>query len=228
MTRRLPTSFFERPIHELARDFLGRHLVRRVAKDDSGESTLAARIVEVEVYTGGGDPASHAKEDAPTDRTRPMFARPGTLYVYRIYGMWDCLNISAEAPGEAAAILIRAAEPLAGIEFMAEQRDVKAPDQPAQQADAPPRDAWSTSDLWPLLSGPGKLCQAMAITRDQDGGHVDESPVWLAPGDRPADQPPTDIAVEKTPRIGLNRETVGDAVDWPWRYVDSESSFLSR
>jgi len=228
MTRRLPTSFFERPIHELARDFLGRHLVRRVDNDDDGENELVARVVEVEVYTGGEDPASHAKEDAPTDRTRPMFARPGTLYVYRIYGMWDCLNISAEAPDEPAAILIRAAEPLAGIEFMAEQGEATAPDQADHRDDAPLRPAWSTSDLWPLLSGPGKLCQAMAITRDHDGGHVDEAPVWLAPGDRPAEQPPNDLAVEKTPRIGLNRETVGDAVDWPWRYVDSASSFLSR
>lgn len=219
MSERLPPSFFDRPVHTLARDFLGRRLVRRLRRD--GETRrLSAKIVEVEVYTGGDDAASHAKQSGPTDRTQPMFGVPGTLYVYRIYGMWDCLNVTAEPEGQPAAILIRAAAPISGRRVMAEHRDVAPP--------AAPDANWSQSKLNKLLSGPGKLCQAMAITPDLDSTHIEEAPVWMEAGDRGPETPPDTISIERTPRIGLNRKTVGDAVDWPWRYIDADSPFLSR
>jgi DNA-3-methyladenine glycosylase len=193
--------------------------VRRL-ESDADTTRLSARIVEVEVYTGDDDPSSHASRGTPTDRTQPMFERPGTLYVYRIYGMWDCLNVTAKPTGEPAAILIRAAEPIAGVRQMGERRDVQPP--------GPPHETWPTATQKKLLSGPGKLCQAMEITPEVDSTHIGEANVWMEAGERSPETPPDDIAINQTPRIGLNRETVGDAVDWPWRYTDRESSFLSR
>lgn len=219
MTHRLSSDFFRRPVHEVARDFLGRHLVREV-DDGKQKSPIVCRVVEVEVYTGSKDPASHARVGEPTERTEPMFGAPGTLYIYRIYGMWDCLNVTVRPENEPAAILIRAAEPLRGIPTMSRRRDISLPSN--QRGD------WPTSKLKNLLSGPGKLCQALDITPRLNRSHHDSAPLWLGPGDRPADARPDNLSIEATPRVGLNPETVGEAVEWPWRYVDADSDFLSR
>jgi DNA-3-methyladenine glycosylase len=133
----LPRAFYERPTVRVARELLGKLLVRR--PPGSGEIQLA-RIVEVEAYLGERDAASHARR-GPTPRAAIMFGPPGFLYVYLIYGMHHCMNFITEADGTAGAVLIRAATPLHG--FPEGRR---------------------------ILTGPGKLCAALGITR-ADNGH---------------------------------------------------------
>jgi len=208
----LPRSFYEREKHELAFELLGRDLVRRV----DGE-LLAGRIVEVEVYGGPDDPASHANSGEATERTAAMFGPPGTAYVYRIYGIYHCLNVVAPARQKAAAVLIRALEPLTGRRRMAEYRDL---------TDKYEGEMSRTIEK-KLLSGPGKICQALRIDMESNGEPLHSEPLWIASG-RPTVEIDGEERIETSPRIGLNRETCGEAVDREWRYVDSESAFLSR
>jgi DNA-3-methyladenine glycosylase len=149
------------------------------------------RIVEVEAYRGSEDPASHAYR-GPTARNGTMFGRPGLLYVYRSYGIHWCANVVAGSEGVAEAVLIRAVEPVAGIEAMRSDR-------PAVRRDVD------------LANGPGKLCQALGLTGADDGADLCDptSRVRLV---RDALAPPTDPLV--TPRIGVSK-----AVERPWRFV---------
>src|SRR3954453_9174609 len=139
----LPRSFYGRETVAVARDLLGKILVH---------DETAGRIVETEAYLGGDDLASHSARGV-TDRTRVIFGPPGHAYVYFIYGMYECLNIVAEADGVAGCVLIRALEPVDGIEEMRLRR---------------PR-ARRVEDL---ASGPGKLTLAMGITRELNGADV--------------------------------------------------------
>jgi DNA-3-methyladenine glycosylase len=132
----LPRGFYARPTTTVARELLGKILVRHTP----GGTTLLARIVEVEAYLGVRDAASHARR-GPTPRSAIMFGPPGFLYVYLIYGMHNCMNFVTEADGTAGAVLIRAATPIFG--FPERRR---------------------------LLTGPGKLCAGLGITR-ADLGH---------------------------------------------------------
>jgi len=130
--KRLPRDFYARPTLKVARELLGKVLTL-----ESAGSTKTARIVEVEAYLGGRDPASHAYR-GPTPRTAPMFGPPGRSYVYFVYGMYHCLNVVTESDGVAGAVLLRGAEPLAGFD------------------DAEPR----------ALAGPGKLARAFGLTTE--------------------------------------------------------------
>ena len=208
----LPASFYECDKHELAIQLIGRHLIRRV----DGQ-LLSGQIVEVEVYGGPDDPASHANSGEPTQRTEAMFGPPGNAYIYQIYGIYHCLNVVAPAQQKAAAILIRALEPLEGRKTMARHRELDD-----KYDSEMPRSVERN-----LLSGPGKICQALRIDTDLDGTPLRDGSMWIAPG-RPLVDTEQRDAVETTGRIGLNRETCGDSVDWPWRYIDSRSDFLSR
>lgn len=149
------------------------------------------RIVEVEAYGAEDDPASHAAKGS-TPRNASMFCGPGTLYVYRSYGMHWCANVVTGSVGRASAVLIRALEPVAGVEEMWVRRPrVRRPID--------------------LANGPGKLCAALGITGDHDGGDLldERSPVrWLTDGT----PPPREVL--RTPRIGISR-----AVDRLWRFV---------
>ncbi len=149
------------------------------------------RIVEVEAYRGSQDPASHAHR-GPTPRNATMFGRPGLLYVYRSYGIHWCANVVAGADGVAEAVLVRAVEPVHGLERMRAARGPRVPD----------RD---------LANGPGKLCSALGIDGTHDGVDLlaPDSPVRLLRDEaRPPSRPVT------TSRIGITK-----AVDRPWRYV---------
>ncbi len=125
---RLGREFFARDPVSLARDLLGRILFYRTP-----DGLLAGRIVETEAYTGGADPASHAFR-GPTARNAVMFGPAGHAYVYFSYGMHHCLNVTAEGPGQPGAVLLRALEPLAGIELMRARRSRQ--DRPGVRADA--------------------------------------------------------------------------------------------
>ena len=177
-------GFWARHPVAVARDLIGAHL----AVDGVG-----GRIVETEAYHHE-EPASHSYR-GPRPRNAAMYGPVGHAYVYRIYGAHWCLNlVCGEDPGN--AVLIRALEPTAGLEVMAERR--------------------GTHDPRALCSGPGKLCQAMAITRAQDGLALDRRPF----GFRMRTEDP---AIAIGPRIGITK-----AADLPWRFGLVGSKFLSR
>ena len=192
----MPRSFFEHAPDIVARHLLGKLLVR-----DWHGKRLLGRIVELEAYFGSEDPAAHAFA-GKTNRTAVLFGPPGFAYVYFIYGMHYCLNVSCEPDGRAGSILIRALEPVAGLDAMAVLR--KLPPHPKPQL---------------LTSGPGRLCQALAITRAAHNGLDLTDPDSILrledDGHRPGQ-------ILITPRIGIRR-----AADLPARYLIAENPFVS-
>ncbi|MFD2366925.1 DNA-3-methyladenine glycosylase [Pseudoduganella sp. GCM10020061] len=176
---------FNRPAHEVAQLLIG----VEVLVDGVG-----GRIVETEAYDRE-DPASHAFS-GPTERNMAMFGPPAHAYVYRSYGIHWCLNFVCMEEGHGAGVLIRALEPLHGVEQMHARR--------------------RTGDLRLLCSGPGKLCEAMGVTRALNGHPLSESPFEL----RPAEPP---VPLVSGPRIGISK-----AMDVPWRFGLAGSRFVSR
>ncbi len=188
----LKRGFYERPTVEVARALLGKVLVHGAA---------AGIIVETEAYLGGDDLAAHSARGI-TERTRVIFGPPGHAYVYFIYGMYECLNLIAEREGKPGCVLIRALEPVAGIELMGERR-------PA---------ARKVEDL---ASGPGKLTLAMGITRAQNGADVTRgSLVVREPGLDRGSARRVEIAV--TRRVGITR-----SADLPLRFFVRGNRFVS-
>src|SRR3954465_13973857 len=149
--RILPQKFYARDPRIVARELLGKILVRTLS-GRAGTKRLAGRIVEVEVYLGEGDLAAHSAA-GQTERNQVLFGPPGHAYVYFIYGMHYCLNFSCMPEGQAGCVLLRAIEPLEGLERMAEARG------------SDPARLKSISGLRMLTSGPGRVCQALRITR---------------------------------------------------------------
>jgi DNA-3-methyladenine glycosylase len=181
----------------LKRDFFARS-VHEVAPELIGATLLVdgvgGRIVEVEAYDQE-DPASHGYR-GPTPRNAAMFGPPGHAYVYRSYGVHWCLNLVCGEEGVPEAVLIRALEPTEGLDLQRSRREVAA--------------------LRALCSGPGKLCQALGITREHDGLALDAPPFDL----EERIEAPEIVA---GPRIGITR-----AVDLSWRYMSAASPYLSR
>lgn len=143
----LPVDFYRRPTLDVARDLIGKVLVHKTPKGIS-----AGAIVEVEAYIGEDDPACHAAP-GPTERNRPLYGPPGRAYVYLNYGLHDMMNCVTEAEGSPAAVLIRALEPLDGLELMRRRRSTA----PWRKGKPPVVDH-------ELCRGPGNLCRAMGIT----------------------------------------------------------------
>ncbi len=194
---RLPREFFDRDTLRVARDLLGRVLVRLL----DGER-LSGRIVEVEAYIGEDDLASHARFGR-TERNAAMYGPPGCAYVYQIYGLHHCLNIVTEREGFPAAVLIRALEPLEGLETMRARRG-GVPD--------------------PLLtSGPARLCQAMGIDRALDKADLCTPDAVLFVEDGP---PIPDDAVMTSPRVGVRGDHRARTV--PWRFYVWNHPCVSR
>ena len=180
---RLRRSFFARDPVILARDLLGRILFYRTT-----DGLLAGRIVETEAYTGAADPASHAFRGR-TARNTVMFGPAGYAYVYFSYGMHYCLNVTAERRGTAGAVLLRALEPLAGIDLMRAQGD-HGPE---------PK----------LLSGPGKIGRAFGLGLRDNGRDFTRGPLGISAGTA---IPDGQVAVSR--RVGISR-----AVDFPYRFA---------
>ncbi|MDJ0839664.1 MAG: DNA-3-methyladenine glycosylase [Acidobacteriota bacterium] len=189
----LPESFYSSPTLTVARNLIGKKLMRRY----NGQ-ILAGRIVEVEAYHQDGDRAAHSYKGR-TQRNRVMFGPPGHLYVYFIYGMHFCMNVVTEAEGIGAAVLIRAVEPLEGLETMRKLRGRKI-----KQRD--------------LTSGPARCCRAFAVDRTHDGLSLTGSEIWLAEG-----EPEAGERIETSPRIGISK-----SADLPWRFILDGNPYLSR
>jgi DNA-3-methyladenine glycosylase len=189
----LPVAFFRRSTETVAAGLLGMVVVSSVG----GEIT-EGRIVETEAYLGYDDPASHGYLHRRNTRNVALFGPPGSWYVYLSYGMHWCANLVCQRSGLASAVLLRALEPLDGLEVMRRRRGL-----------VPDRE---------LCSGPGKLCQALGISRELDGEKMRGSLVIVR---RPERREETQIAV--TPRIGITK-----AADWPLRFHVAGSPWLSR
>ena len=181
----LSREFFARSVHEVAPELIGVTLL---------VDGVGGPIVEAEAYDAE-DPAAHGFRGR-TPRNASMFGPPGHAYVYRSYGIHWCLNLVCEEEGSAAAVLIRALEPLHGIDAMRRRRGLEDPRL--------------------LGAGPGRLCQALGVTREHDGLALDEPPFELRPSEEP-------VEVAAGARIGISVAT-----ERPWRYAAAGSRYLSR
>jgi DNA-3-methyladenine glycosylase len=197
--KRLPPDFFNRDPRRVSRDLLGKVLMRR-----HGRKLLAGRVVEVEAYLGTGDLAAHAAAGR-TARNDVLFGPPGHAYVYFIYGNHYCLNVSCLPGGVPGCILIRALEPVGGIEEMAHARGVSVQ---------------RVADLRKLTSGPGRLAEAFGITRERDNGKnltSADSDLWIGDDGYRVRR----VLISK--RVGITK-----AAELPLRYVIAGNEFVSQ
>jgi DNA-3-methyladenine glycosylase len=191
--RKLPKAFYLHDTVSVARALLGCVLWRRLEHGELGVELLGARIVETEAYLGANDMASHARRGLRSTRNESMYLEGGHAYVYFTYGMHWCLNVVTQDADVAEAVLLRAAEPLRGIEAMRERRPKAKKERE-------------------LMNGPGKICMAMDIDRRMDGQSLRGDSLWITGRDlEVADH---DIAV--SPRVGIDNS--GDAAAWPLRF----------
>ncbi len=195
----VPRAFYDRPTEDVARDLLGVLVCR-----ETGDGLTVGRVVETEAYGGPEDRASHARAGR-TRRTTPMFGEVGHAYVYLVYGIHECLNVVAYRGADAGAVLLRALEPVVGVELMRLRR--------GRQTDPDER----------LCAGPARLCQALAVDRTLDGDDLTSGEgLWLAcPSE---DARSADIAAGT--RIGV--EYAGEWVSRPWRFWLTGHPSVSR
>lgn len=192
--RPLPRAFYARPVLQVARATIGKILVH-----EGPQGRVSGRIVEAEAYRGPQDRAAHSFGGRRTARTEVMFGPPGYAYVFFVYGMHWHVNIVTTAVDAPEAVLIRAVEPLEGIELMARRRGL-----------APERRE--------LTNGPGKLCQAFGIDASLYAADLTRRVLYLTEG--PASK------VARSKRIGV--DYAGAWADKPWRFYDPDSRFVSR
>lgn len=189
-----PKDFLLDPFETATEVLLGAYLCSNIG----GEFT-AGKITELEVYIGAEDKASHAYPNKKTKRNEVMFGPGGVAYVFFVYGMYHQFNVVLNEAGTANAILIRGLEPVAGIEFMKERRKCEK--------------------IKNLTTGPGKLCQALGITREHNGIDLGGDLLWLSPKTKKID-------VDSTPRIGI--DYAEEYVNKPWRFVLKNNLFVSK
>ena len=198
--KKLPRTFYTRPTLSVAKSLLGKILVRRI-----GQTTLSGKIVEVEAYLGKKDPASHAYR-GKTRRNEVMFGEGGHLYVYFTYGMHFCANVVTGKRDFGEAVLIRAIEPLDGIELMKRNRgftDV--------------RHFQGVGLLYTLTNGPAKLCEAFGIKRQENGTNLRGDKIFLIEGESPKS------AIGTSTRIGITR-----GKEKKWRFFLKGNEWVSR
>lgn len=193
----LSQVFYARGSREVARDLIGCRLVHRLP---DGER-LILRLVEVEAYLGdGSDPASHAHR-GPTPRNRAMFGPAGRLYAYRSYGIHTCVNVVCGATGEAAAVLLRAGEPVQGAARMCTLRGLAVGADPRR-----------------IASGPGRFAEALGLSLENDGQSLLRGALTIWPPEPDA----APACIETGPRVGITKAT-----DLPYRYFDAGSACVS-
>lgn len=197
-SKKLPREFYTRPVLKVAKELLGKILIK-IERNE----ILAGKIVEVEAYDGNIDEASHSFR-GKTKRNEVMFREGGYFYVYFTYGVHHCCNVVTGKEGHGAAVLIRAVEPMTGINTMAMRRFSKR--------------KITEKELVNLTNGPGKICQAFAFDRTHSGLDLTGNNVFII--DAPSLKK-SEIGISK--RIGISKST-----ELPWRFFIKGSKFLSR
>ncbi len=192
----LPREFYERDTLLVAKELLGKKLVH-----ETEEGKTVGRIVEVEAYIGPGDAAAHTYKGLRSSRTEVAFGPGGHAYVYMIYGMYYCFNIVTNKKNKPEVVLIRALEPVEGIELMVRRR--------------------GTEKIKNLCSGPGKLCRAMEISKKDNAADLCGDSLYLLDS---ASIPENDILA--TPRINI--DYAGEAINYPWRYIIKGNKYVSK
>jgi DNA-3-methyladenine glycosylase len=180
---------------------LARALIGKVLVHETPEVVLKGRIVETEAYMGASDAAAHSYRGNPFGRVNVQYNEGGYAYIYLIYGMHSCMNVVANQRGVPEAVLIRALEPVSDLEQMKKSR--------------------KTDEIKALCSGPGKLCQAMCITREQYGFDLCAKPLYIEEAE---ENRAFHIGVTKR----INVDYAGEAASYPWRFVELESPYLSK
>lgn len=195
----LNRDFYERDTLTVAKELLGKFLVHETV-----EGTTIGKIVETEAYKGPEDKASHAYNNLRTERTEVQFGPKGHAYIYQIYGMHFCFDVtSGRSVGKPEAILVRALEPIDGVEIMIRRRGV------------------TSSRIANLTNGPSKLCMAMGITKKQNGKDLCIPPLYIKAG----------VAVEEKQIMQTKRVNVDYAEKWrhmPWRFFIKDNGFVSK
>lgn len=194
MYKPIVADFFKLPGIELARELLGKYIVHEVPT-----GLLVGRIVETEAYQGPEDRAAHSYNNRKTKRTEIMFGEPGFVYTYQMH-THTLANVIAGPPDIPHAILIRAVEPVEGIEQMRKNRGININDKE-------------------LTNGPGKLAKAMQITKDYYGHHWSDMPLYIADG------PKVEECIAG-PRVGIGNS--GEAVHYPWRFFEKDNPYVSK
>jgi DNA-3-methyladenine glycosylase len=195
----LSRAFYERDIIEVSRDLLGKILVHETA-----EGKAAGRIVEVEAYRGPEDQAAHSFGGRRTTRNEVMYGEKGHAYVYFIYGMYHCINATAGCmPGKPEAVLIRALEPLGGLDLMAKRRHATA------------------EKTVNLTNGPGRLCMALEISKAENAADLTASTLYI---DDAPNIHPDDVVASK--RIGV--DYAGEWKDKLWRFHVKNNKYVSK
>jgi DNA-3-methyladenine glycosylase len=189
----LPSNFYNRDTELVARELLG-----AVLECHGPDGIVAGRIVETEAYVGEHDLACHAAAGR-TSRTEPLYGRPGIAYVYFIYGMYWCFNAVTRAEHKPSAVLVRAVEPLVGLDLIRARR-------PKVRRDVD------------LTNGPGKLCLALGIDARHNTLRLDRPPILIRAGTPVSDQ---DVTI--TPRIGITQ-----CADWPLRWFVTGNPYVSK
>ena len=195
---KLSKSFYCRELHTVAKELLGKVLIKKNSKN-----LLAVKIVEVEAYDGEIDKAAHSF-GGKTERNRVMFNKGGFFYVYLSYGVHHCCNIVTGFEDKGTAVLIRAVEPLKGLDVMIKKRFG--------------RKLKNDNEITNLTSGPGKVCKALGINKNHSGLDLTGDKIFLL------DQPKvkvSEIGISK--RIGITK-----SINYPWRFYIKENKFLSR
>jgi len=196
-TKKLKKSFYRREVIVVARDLLGKVLVK-----SNGKEILAGKIVEVESYHGDIDAAAHSYGGV-TKRNEIMFEAGGYLYVYFTYGAHHCCNVVTGKKGQGTAVLIRAVEPVAGIDSMIRNRFG--------------RKLKNEKEIFNLTSGPGKVCQAFRLDRSHSGTDLTSDKIFILDGEKIKSR---DIGISK--RIGITR-----SLDLLWRFFIKDNPYLS-
>jgi DNA-3-methyladenine glycosylase len=196
----LGRKFYQRPTEVVARELLGKLLVRATP-----EGVVAVRLVEVEAYLGAEDPACHTFGDRRTARTETMWGAAGVAYIYLIYGLHNCLNVVTVGEGVGEAVLVRGALTVAGRGLVRARRGSRVPESA-------------------LTDGPGKLCQALSVSREDDGSDLCDpsSGLWICDDGVSV----ADASVTRTPRTGV--DYAGEAAQWPLRFVSKEGLKVRR
>ena len=194
----LKRAFYERDTIAVAKELLGKILVH-----ESTEGTTAGRIIETEAYKGPEDQAAHSFGGRRTARNDVMYGQKGRAYVYFIYGLYFCINVTAgDVIGKPEAVLLRALEPVEGLELMVKRRGAKA-------------------KAVNLTNGPGRLCMAMGITTTHTKADLTAPPLYIK------DAPPiSQEEIVEAPRIGV--DYAGEWISKPWRFYIKGNAFVSK